>query len=310
MFPLIGTTTTMRGVFERMRRAAQVDSPVVIWGEKGAGKRLAAEMIHLQSRRASGPLVTISTEEMSSVMVERELFGDFPESVAALRGEDRGPCDPVFGGTLLIEEITALASTAQARLLRVMEDRGGSAGVWRDGAFSEFRLMATTRYDPVQSLDRGAMREDLYYRLAVVPIRMPSLSERREDIPWLVRQILAEWCGSRGRPVPQVEPELMERLVERPWPGNIDELRECLINLVATHDTGTLEVRHLPRWFVDEEDGSNGARPRRIDATLAELERKAVTVALGTHQGNRTRAAKALGISVRTLQRKLKQWEM
>jgi DNA-binding NtrC family response regulator len=144
--------------------------------------------------------------------------------------------------------------------------------------------------------------------LSVVTIWVPPLRARKEDIPSLVQQLLGELCAASGRPVPWIEPELTWCLAERPWPGNGRELRECLQAMLAAEEGGRLGVRHLPPAWISQVEGGGQASPYgRID-TLAEVERTAITWALQVHQGNRTEAAKSLGISVRTLQRKLRQW--
>jgi DNA-binding NtrC family response regulator len=170
--------------------------------------------------------------------------------------------------------------------------------------------MATTRYAIDESVAMGTVREDLYYRLAVVTIRVPPLHERKADIPSLVQQMLNELCIARDKPVPAVDPELMRHLVERPWNGNGRELRVCLDAVLAEGSPGVLALKHFPQRHARHDGGSNSARVERPLDTLAQLERAAVMQALKVHQGNRTLAAKSLGISVRTLQRKLRQWAM
>lgn len=301
MHRLMCESTAMREVARRIERAAQADSPVLIWGEKGAGKKLVAEMIHRQSRRGDGPLVIVSTQKSPGQSAEDELFGT---------AEQPSRLVTAAGGTLLIDEITGLPPTGQAKLLCAAEGR--YVAEIRDSARQpiDFRLMATTRNDLAESVERGAIREDLYYRLTVVTIRVPPLRERRKDIPCLVKQLVGELCGARDKPAPGVAPELMRYLVEHPWPGNGRELRRCLERMVLRNDAEVLEVDHLRASFSDDRRDSAGPfSPERID-TLAELERAAVMRALRAHQGNRTQAAKALGISVRTLQRKLKHWDL
>ena len=178
------------------------------------------------------------------------------------------------------------------------------------GQLIDFRLIATTRHEIAESVAQGVLREDLYYRLAVVTIRIPPLRERQEDIPELVAHILNEMCAARDKPVPALDPELMQHLVERPWHGNGQELRDCLHALLGVGGSNVLSMSHLPPLWANRAGGSDHAsRGRHID-TLAELERAAVMHALKVHQGNRTQAAKSLGISVRTLQRKLRHWRV
>ena len=285
----------------RIERAAQADSPVLIWGEDGTGKKLVAETIHRRSRRRDGPLVMFATEKCNGRSAEDELFGT---------SEQPGRLAAVVGGTLLIDEITGLPPTGQAKLLDAAEGRY----VAELKEFAEqpidFRPMATTRYDIAESVQRGTVRKDLYYRLAVITIRTPPLRERKEDIPGLIEQMLNEMCTARDKPAPAVDPELMQHMIERPWHGNGHELHGCLEAMLAEGDSAVLRMGDFPPQLAHHAGGSEYAnREGHID-TLAELERAAVIQALKVHQGNRTQAAKSLGISVRTLQRKLRHWHV
>jgi len=299
--PLICKSTAMLEVAKRIERAAQADSPVLIWGEKGVGKKLVAEMIHRQSRRGDAPLVIVSTENSGGQSVEDELFGT---------AEQPGRLPTTAGGTLLIDEIAGLPPTGQAKLLAAAEGRYVSQRKDSSRQPIDFRLMATARNELAESVERGTLREDLYYRLSVVTIRVPPLRERKEDIPYLVQQMLGELCATRDKQVPAADPKLTEYLVRRAWPGNGHELRNCLDRMVSTEDSERLDVNDLHGSFCEDGRDSTGLPwAERVD-TLADLERAAVMRALKVHQGNRTQAAKALGISVRTLQRKLRHWDV
>jgi DNA-binding NtrC family response regulator len=168
--------------------------------------------------------------------------------------------------------------------------------------------MATTRHEPSESVERGVLREDFYYRLAVITIRVPSLRERSEDLPCLVRHLLTELRSGRDDRIPSIEPELMRYFVEHPWPGNIPQLRRCVDTIALGTNAKTLGMTHLRVWLSDPEAKRIGLPPERQIDSLAELERAAVLRALKIFQGSRTQAAEALGISVRTLQRKMRHW--
>jgi len=299
VYPPIAKSPAMLAVLKRIQRAAEVDSPVLIWGEPGSGKKMVAEVIHRRSRRAHGPFVVVSTGNRRGSSPEDELFG---------AAEPPGNLVAADGGTLLIDEITGLSPTRQAKLLAAAEGRHLEEP-WGFGRQPvDFRLMATTREDLAQSVKRGSVRADLYYRLTVVTIRVPPLRERKEDIPCLVEQMLGELCSERGRRVPAVDPELVQHLAERAWSGNGRELRECLQRMVVAEDAETLRVKHLQSPSSQNGRNTRGVPSAEEIDTLADLERTAVMRALTAHQGNRTQAARALGISVRTLQRKLKHW--
>jgi DNA-binding NtrC family response regulator len=299
--PLICKSTAMAEVVRRIERAARADSPVLIWGEKGVGKKLVAELIHRQSRRGGGPLVIVSTRKNRAASAEDVLFGGAGQLGRLVAAE---------GGTLVIDEIAGLGRTGQAKLLAAAEGRHVAELEDSVGQPVDFRLMATSRSDLAASVGRRRVREDLYYRLSVVTIRVPPLRERQADIPWLVLQMIDELCAARDRPAPAVDLDLMERLTERPWPGNGHELRDVLGEMLLWEDGETLRVDHLDGRFTgDGKDSGNSSSAMEFD-TLADMERMAVMRALKAHQGNRTQTARSLGISVRTLQRKLKHWDV
>ncbi len=295
----------MREVARRIERAGVADCPVVIWGEEGSGKRLVAEMIHRLSRRGRGPLVVVSAEDVpeddgEGRFLEEQLFGTSMHAGRLVEAE---------GGTLVIDEITELPPTSQARLLGAAEGRNVSSPRHASEVPLDFRLIATTKFDLAESVRRGTLREDLHYRIGVVAIRVPPLRERRDDIPELIGDLLEELCADGGKPVPSVEPELMQYAADYFWPGNVGQLRDCLETMVCGGDARTLTVAHLRAALAESEGSFPGAPSSRKVATLARLERAAVVHALKVHEGNRTRAARSLGISVRTLQRKLQRWK-
>ena len=234
---LLGKSAAMLDVVRRIAPAARVDSPVLIWGEKGTGKKLVAEVIHRQSRRGWGPLVTVRAEYASASQLEKELFG---------AADQLGALAAAQGGTLLIDGITEIPRTAQARLLRAVESKRLAEVRDPAGHPIDFRLMATARRRLSECVQRGTIREDLYYQLAVVTIHVPSLRERKEDIPLLVQQMLGELSAACGRPVPHVEPDLMRYFVQCPWLGNGPELRNCLKTMFEAGESGVLRMNHLP----------------------------------------------------------------
>jgi len=298
----------MLEVLDKIRRAAQVDSPVSIWGEEGTGKVQIAETIHRQSRRAAGPFVVMRAGRLPEEFAEAAWSGTSAGLVEPSAGDCANHMMAAQGGTLLIQEITRIPRTCQAKILEAAEGRRGGAPAHSGKQRADLRVMATSRYELWESVERGVVREDLYYRLAVVTIRVPPLRERKEDIPFLVRDTLTELCGERDKPVPAIEPELIRYLVEQPWPGNLPRLRHCLDAMLGDGDTAVLGMADLRASLSRaDEDSPSSVSAGRID-TLADLERDAVMRALEVCQGNRTKAAEALGISVRTLQRKLKQW--
>ncbi len=298
----------MREVVRRIDRAAQADCPVMIWGERGSGKQRIAETIHWKSRRSCGPLVVLRPEagpekRAPARLLEDELFGT---------SRQPGQLAAAAGGTLVIDEITGLPHTAQARLVKATE-RGDLLALNSPESLAkqqiDVRLMATTQFDLVESVRRGILREDVPYRLGVVTIHVPPLRERREDIPGLVGYLLTELCSAAGRPVPSLEPEFLQAVADHPWPGNVRQLRDCLARMMRENSSPVLTGSDLRSAIA--EGGPNGLAPlpEHKVIPLAGLEREAVMQALEVHGGNRTRAAQSLGISVRTLQRRLARWQ-
>ncbi len=299
---VIANSTAMREVVRRMERAARADCPVVLWGEEGSGKRFVAEQIHRHSRRRGGPLIIVRLpyplmpdNERVCLLEDEQLFG---------ARENPGRLAEAAGGTLLVDEITRLSPTTQAKLLGAVEGRG---------AFTEsldFRLMATTRFELAECVKRGTLREDLYYRIGVVMIRVPPLRERRDDLSDLIRELLAELSAERGIAVPAVEPEFVQAAVDYSWPGNGAQLRELLAAMLPAGAAHPLSATGLRTALA----GTGESRPGTLSSPqvvpLERLERAAVLHALEVHEGNRTQAAKSLGISVRTLQRKLRRWQV
>ena len=300
----VDKSLAMREVARRIERASLADCPVVIWGEEGSGKRFAAKTIHRQSRRGSGPLVIVRSETVaagadSSQRMDEELFGT---------AQQPGKLAWAAGGTLLIDEITALSPTAQARLLEAAEGRVLFTSQDASKHRPDFRLMATTRFKLTESVQRGVLREDLHYRIGVVAIHVPPLRERPDDMPHLIGELLTEICAERGTPVPAVDADLVQFALDYPWPGNVAQLRDCLETMVRAGDASSLGVHHMQAALAECAGGFAAASSTQQVATLSRLERAAVQHALDVHHGNRTRAARSLGISVRTLQRKLRRW--
>ncbi len=304
---IIANSTAMREVARRIERAAAADCPVVLWGEEGSGKRFVAEQIHRRSRRSGAPLVTVrlphpatATEDSACLLEDEQLFGtpELPGKVAE-----------AAGGTLLVDEITGFSPTTQARLLGAAEGRGVFIG---DGASTQsidFRLMATTRYDPAESVRRGTLRKDLHYRIGAVAIHVPPLRERCEDLSELIGELLAELCAEYAISVPAVEPEFVRSAAEYSWPGNVAQLRRLLSATLQADAAGPFSALDLHTALAETARPASGPGRCSQVAPLARLEQAAVLHALEVHEGNRTQAARSLGISVRTLQRKLRRWQ-
>ena len=304
---LVAASEAMQRVQHQIQRAAESESPVLVTGEVGTAKRQIAEAIHRQSRRRAKPMLIVNVATLAAAALERRLFGSGSGEVGDAEAQRPGDFVAAAGGTLLIEEVSSLPKTTQSKVLWAIEkQRITPVGEDRDIPV-DVRLIASTSRDLEELVAQDRFRAELYYRLNVIPIHVPPLRQRREDIPILVRHYLDEICAAEKLPPVSPEPELMRMLEDYHWPGNLRQLRDCLRSMVLLSRAEQMPAGEI-RWGaggVQHGEERPLARPHK---RLAELERIAMVEALERHGGNRTSAAESLGISVRTLQRKLKKW--
>lgn len=305
---IVTCSDLMLPIFDKASRAAEVDATVLIRGESGTGKELIAEAIHLHSPRHAGPYVIVNMAAVPSNLIESELFGHMPGAFTGATAKRLGRFETADGGTLFIDEIGDLALECQAKLLRVLENHRVTRVGSNEDIDTNVRVIAATNRNLEKMVREGDFREDLYYRLNVVSIALPPLRDRREDIASLTQHFLAELSRVYDRPAPVIDPQLMQWLVAYPWPGNIRELRNCVESMFVLAKAATLSLDDLPP-MIRREHRRGWARidiPEGL--TLEDVERAVVQQTLDRWHGNRTRAARSLGISVRTLQRRLKEW--
>jgi two-component system response regulator HydG len=305
---LVGRSRQILDILARMDKVAAGDANVCIYGESGTGKELIARAIHAISDRSHGPLVTFDCTAVPEGLAESQLFGHVRGAFTGAIEHRDGVFAQADGGTLFIDELCELSLPLQAKLLRVVQGRefvkvGGTRPIR-----TNIRLVTATNRDPKQAVDAGAFRADLYYRVAVVMIKVPPLRERREDIPLLVDHFLARFSATYKKPIRGVQPAALARMVALPWPGNIRQLENFLAQAVVLAESDMLTERDL---FVDDAPApvmaaAPGAPYEPLP--LREVERRHILRTLQRVQGNRTEAAKLLGISVRCLQYKLKAY--
>jgi two-component system, NtrC family, response regulator HydG len=310
---LIGTSAAMDAVRRMLVRVAPTDSAVLICGESGCGKELVAESLHAGSPRADGPFVAINCGAIPPTLIEAELFGYEKGSFTGAVRAHAGVFERANNGTLLLDEFTEMPLEMQARLLRVLE----SKRVRRVGAEGEIpvnvRVLAATNRNPVEAVEAGHLREDIYYRLAVVLIRLPPLRERGEDILALAEYFLADLNRRQGH-AKRFSDAMRERLAQYDWPGNVRQLRNaverafvlCDEVLDVDHDFGAAPARTAANG------AGNGARHSDplsitlpIGSSLDDIERTFIVATLEHFGGDKRRAASALGCSVKTLYNKL-----
>ncbi|HEX3869857.1 MAG TPA: sigma-54 dependent transcriptional regulator [Pirellulales bacterium] len=306
---IIGKSQVMANVCDQALRAAQTDSTILVMGEPGTGKELIAEAIQANSARAGAPFVLVNMAAIPEAMVESELFGHVQGAFAAATSDRVGRFEAANGGTLFIDEIGDFPLSLQAKLLRALEGRIVTPLGSNDDRVVDVRVIVATCRNLHKLMAIGQFREDLYYQLNVATIHLPPLRDRREDIPLLVDHFLREFTAGAAREPLEVSRELMSTLEVLDWPGNVRQLRNCLESMIVMARKSVLTQSDLP--------ASVFAKPRAAETELAEagptidsLKRAAMLRALDHFHGNRTRAAEYLGISVRTLQRKLKEWNL
>ena len=306
---VVGKSSAMIEVCDQTCRAAHTESTILILGESGTGKELIAEAIHENSLRQARPFVLVNMAAIPDTLVESELFGHVKGAFTSANADRIGRFETANGGTIFIDEIGDFPAPSQAKLLRVLENRTISRiGSSEDKAVN-VRVVAATSRNLREMVARGEFREDLYYRLNVVVIQLPPLRERREDIPILAEFFLREQCRNNDIPELAIEPALLDFLENYDWPGNVRQLRNCLESMVVLAGGSTLTLDDLPISIRERTAATPGAKPA-ADRTLDEMERTMILRTLKQFDENRTRAAEALGISVRTLQRRLKDWGM
>jgi transcriptional regulator with PAS, ATPase and Fis domain len=302
---LVGGSRQMREVVARAEKAAAGDANVCIYGESGTGKELIARAIHALSDRRHGPLVTFDCTAVPEGLAESQLFGHVRGAFTGAIENRDGVFTLADHGTLFIDELCELSRPLQAKLLRVVQGRefvkvGGTKPLR-----TNIRLVTATNRDPKAAVDAGLFRADLYYRLAVVMIKVPPLRERSEDIPALVEHFVARYAAAYKKPIRGVEPSALARMLTLAWPGNVRQLENCLAQAVVLSERDVLTERDL---FTDDSAALAGAGSTFEPLPLREVERRHILRALHAVHGNRTEAARLLGISVRCLQYKLKAY--
>ncbi len=303
---MVGVAPRMQEVYRRIEKAGRGASPVLILGETGTGKELVARSIHFHGPRKIGPFVPVDCTGLVSTLVESELFGYVKGAFTGASQAKRGLIEAASGGTLFLDEIGELPMEMQAKLLRVLQERevrpvGATATVPVD-----VRVVAATNRDLQLEVERGNFRQDLFYRLNVLPIRVPPLRERKSDIPLMVNHFLERFAGE-GRPPVVFSEDAIGRLISYDWPGNVRELENAIARAIALNSGPLLHVGDLP---TNLQAPAPARLPLDDDGiTLAELERRAIFRALHKTRGDKVAAARLLGIGKTTLYRKLKEYE-
>jgi len=303
---LVGASPAMREVFRLLELAAPTSAPVLLSGESGTGKELAARTLHELSPRHRAPFVPVNCAAIPETLLESEIFGHEKGAFTGALERRVGCFELAHGGTIFLDEVSEMTPSTQAKFLRILQDGmlrrlGGKAEVAVD-----VRVVAATNKDPEKAIREGVLREDLYYRLNVFSISLPPLRERREDLSLLVRAFLEEFDAKYDKRVKAVDEAVLEILRRHPWPGNVRELRNVLERAVIACTADVITPAQLPAGLSHcAEPGQTDFVRLPVGTNLADVEREFILKTLAAVEGNKTRAAELLGISVKTLYNKL-----
>jgi len=307
---VVGETPEMLDLMNKVRLIASSRATVLIQGESGTGKELIARAVHRNGPRRHRPFAPVHCAAIPETLLESELFGHEKGAFTGAIARRQGRFEQADGGTLFLDEVAEIPLSMQVKLLRVLETLefrrvGGVEPIRVD-----VRLVAATNRELAAEVAKGAFREDLYYRLNVVALHLPPLRRRLSDIPLLVQAFVQEFAREGGRQPPRIDTEALLRLTQYHWPGNIRELRNVVENMMVFLDGDTLRAEHLPPQFLSPAPEAAATPLAPVGQTLQEAEALLIRQALLAQSGNRTHAAEALGISRRTLQRKIKELKL
>jgi DNA-binding NtrC family response regulator len=310
-YEIVGSSEEMKRIYALLAKVSKSESTILIQGESGTGKELIARFIHYNSRRSKGPFIKVNCAALAEGVLESELFGHEKGAFTGSIRQRKGRFELAHQGTIFLDEIADLAAGVQVKLLRVIQEGelervGGEQTIRVDA-----RIIAATNKDLNDMVRKSQFREDLYYRLNVIPIELPPLRKRKSDIPELVEFFLKRLARENKRKGIQIDPEAMELLLDYPWPGNIRELENVLERAVVLCDSDRITANELP--FVHEASVASPEVPIQIfngnlDDRLADIEKQLLLKAMQEAHGVKTRAARSLGIKTSTLYYKLEKY--
>ncbi len=315
---IIGHARALQICLARAQAAASTDSDVLVEAESGTGKELLARLIHRNSPRRNGPFIAINCAALPESLLESELFGHARGAFTGATAAKPGKFELANGGTLMLDEIGDMPLSLQPKLLRVLQERTVERLGETRPIHTDMRVIATTNVDLESVVQRGVFRSDLFYRLNVIPLSLPPLRDRLEDLPLLAEHFARQFAHKHERPPARLSPEFLDRLAGHHWPGNIRELGNFMQRVLSLHGPGELTAAVFDSEHRSSRPTLAGPRavppisphPSAQTVSMGELERSHLERTLEMVEGNRTRAAEMLGLSVRTVRNKIRQYDL
>jgi two-component system, NtrC family, response regulator AtoC len=311
---IVGQSAVMRDILETVQQVAPSRATVMIQGESGTGKELIAKAIHQLSPRANQPMVSVHCAALAPTLLESELFGHEKGAFTGAYERRIGRFEQAQGGSLFLDEIGEIEASIQVKLLRFLGERTFERVGSNKTLTADVRLITATNKDLDQLAKTGAFREDLLYRLRVVEIHLPTLRERLDDLPQLAQRFLKEFAAENNKTLHGFSPEAMDAMLRYSWPGNVRELRTAIEHAVVLTRSDSIGVRDLPNALRQTQAATEGPLTQGLlaqnDLTVSEAEKQLIIRALKESNGSRTQAAKRIGMSRRTLHRKLHKYHL
>jgi transcriptional regulator with PAS, ATPase and Fis domain len=313
---IIGESTSMKEIFDIIERIADSDTTIIINGETGTGKGIIAKAIHQRSHRYKGPFVQINCGAISEGLLESELFGHVKGAFTGALSDKPGKFEQARGGTIFLDEIGDMSPDLQVKVLRVLEENEFERVGGLQTIKADVRIIAATHRDLEEEVQKGNFREDLFYRLYVIPVVLAPLKQRKSDIPLLISYFMENISQVKGRKPAEIAPETLTHLLEHPWPGNVRELRNLIERLVVLNESGTIQPEELPEnirginrpvlqpQFEIHADGVD------FNTAVTEYEKELILQALEKTNWVKNRAAELLQIKRTTLVEKIKRYRI
>jgi len=303
---LIGQSESMREIYKLIEAVAKSDASVLITGESGTGKELAARAIHERSNRSKTPFIAVNCSALPTDILENELFGHEKGAFTGALNEKPGCFELADRGTLFLDEIGEMPYELQAKLLRALEERRFRRLGGRKEISVDVRVLAATNRDARRAVKEKVLREDLFYRLAVVELELPPLRERIGDLPLLAQEFLQRYAAKAQKKIQGFSREVLETLSRHAWPGNVRELRNIIERAVLLCAGRQVTAAELPKYLFDQEESDEIRLP--LGMTMDEAERRIILRTLAAHNNNKTRTAEILDVSLKTLHNKLSRY--